>query len=203
MSRTDKDRPYWVQAQDNTLRTRERHDHDSFGRTYSRLKVRGEKTLIEYGEHVWIQRYSRQTPGMTPEEHKEAHRWDYWRSPYFEVARGHLRWYFERRTRYEYVGRVETQVSYADYCTIDEFDLPYFRHEPKPCDRMLDYGYSYWNDRRGAEDRALYYHRPARRAARQAMHNYVGEYNTFGEVDDSAWQDYQTRHVPWGGGYWD
>lgn len=196
MSRTDKDRPYWVQAQDNTLRTREYHNHDIFGRTYSRLKVRGEKTLVEYGEHVWILRYQYETPGMTPEEH-EACQDHYWTR--IGWAHGGLRWFFERRARYEWVGRVEVPVSYPDYCTIDEFDNRRNGWR-NPCARYISYR---WYDRRTAEDRGLMYHRPARQASRQAMQRYVEEYNTFGEVDDSAWQDNQHRHGPWGGGYWD
>lgn len=51
MSRTKKDRPYWVRANDKTERRVARHDHDRIGRYY---KYYGQSVVYQYEDECTI-----------------------------------------------------------------------------------------------------------------------------------------------------
>lgn len=210
MSRTDKDRPYWVIQNDRTLGTVEHHDHVYRHWRGYRITKRGERTLVPYGEPTWILRYSHQTPGMTPEEHETArYMGEFGRSwrpnPDFTSSQGRLRWYYEQPMRYEWVGRITEPVEEFERCTIDEpyQDWRRDKHTSQPCTtevprHAVNTGWDYPKSWQRQE-----YHRQTRRAKRTAMRNFTVEYNTHGDVDDSTWQDFQTRNAPYNGGWWD
>lgn len=210
MSRTDKDRPYWVIMNDRTLGTVEHHDHAAPRyRPYSRVVERGERMLAPYGEYVWIFRHKDGTPGMTIEEDREAFPPRFW--PIFGEASylcrtGIKRWYYERRQRFEWVGRIEEPIEVRE-CTIDEPYLPWrrYRYYWQPCSvepYRHNKPHSYYQRPPNGQARKND-ERSRRRKVSPAMKRFADEYNTYGEVDDSAWQDFQHRHTPLGGGYWD
>jgi hypothetical protein len=201
MSRTDKDRPWRVRAMDPTEPREARHDHLHLGGTRKRYVHTGkvERVLVEYGDPVWILRDKHDTSGMTHEESVNAiPRRVYWGAPLAPIpCREHLRWYFEKRTSYRYTNQTIVEEPLPDYCTIDEPDN---RHNP--CGYWIHYK-NYYLGHSMTEAVHIDYHRPERQRERIGKKNLRDEYNTFGDVDDSQWQDYQHRHAPGRGGWWD
>ena len=213
MSRTYKDRPYWVKMNDRRLGTVENHDHRE-RLFYRKVLERGEYQLVPCGEITWILRYSNETPGMTPEEYEESR---YPTAYYYQQAklfpphldpfvnRGHLRWYYEQPMRWEWVGRTYEDAAeigcdlgpwrsgrYRDQrnCTVDiyEHNRPYSR---------------YWYNRPPNKEMREQNERRRRRSAHQNIKTMRDEYNTFGDVDDSRWNETAPNHTPFGGGWWD
>lgn len=205
MSRTDKDRPYWVIMNDRTLGTVEHHYHlaSNYFRAYT-IVERGEYILVPYGEHKWILRRPDGYPGMTVEEDlKERFRyvgpWTAGLGPSRSV-----RWYYERPQRFEWVGRItRPREGSTEACTADQ---PYTRErqynncttEPYIENRPW---FRYYN--RPPTKERLSDNRQKRRHASTGLHNLINEYNTFGEVDDDDWSDKEHPHVRFNGGYWD
>lgn len=54
MSKTDKDRPYWVRANDNTEARFDVHDHNHFGHEYKFRNRYGVEVVIRVAEHCTI-----------------------------------------------------------------------------------------------------------------------------------------------------
>lgn len=206
MSRTDKDRPYWVIQNDRTLGTVEHHEHTNRHWRGYRITKRGERMLVPYGEPTWILRYSHETPGMRPEEYVASkylsRSYAYRRPTNVEdlFSRGHLRWYFEQPMRYEWVGRVIEEIEDTNHCTVDE---TYSRRAHQPCTTEVPGHIMRWYRDYPKSWQRREYHRQSRRAKHTAMRNFAVEYNTHGDVDDSTWQDFQSRNAPYNGGWWD
>lgn len=200
MSRTDKDRPYWVKMNDRSLGTVEEHDHIDRGyRNYYRTIVPGERTLVPYGEPRWFLRHTDGTPGMTIEEDIEARSSSYYYGRFFDpmlTRGGRLRWYYEHPQRYEYVGRVQVPVLISSgVCDIDVIPRSQREVWRKNCSveplRHLQPRYRDTPDKHSIN-------RSYRRSEGPAMLKMVKEYNAEGEVDDSQWQDFNPHHD----GYW-
>lgn len=197
MSRTRKDRPYWVIMNDRSLGTVEDHDHREVRyRPTQRVTNYGEKTLVPYGEPRWFLRHTNGIPGMTIEEDIDARApYSYWfRStpdPMF-VRSTNLRWYYEQPMRYEYVGRtVKYFEPHTETCDIDipirsSRDLwrnnctvePLWHRQPHTRSRL---------DTESRKD----LNRAYRRSSGPAMRKMVKEYNADHELDDSQWQDFK------------
>lgn len=205
MSRTYKDRPYWVIMNDRTLGTVEHHYHlaSNYFRPYN-IVERGEYLLVPYGEHKWILRRPDGYPGMTVEEDlKERFRyvgpWTAGLGPSRSV-----RWYYERPQRFEWVGRItRPREGSTEACTADQPHTrerqynncttePYIENRP---------WFKYYN--RPMTEERLQDNRQKRRHASKGLHNLINEYNTFGEVNDDDWPDKERPHVRFNGGYWD
>lgn len=202
MSRTDKDRPYWVVMNDRTLGRVEDHYHIFYGeKTYSRLVYRGDKIEYEpYGEPVWILRHKDGVPGLTREEDAKQHRAPLWGYPPLRARS--LRWYFECRVR-EVRDNVYREITVpANYCSIDE---PYAKDVYLNCDVRPYYvntpGRSWYSRPKDKQDRVRN-ERRRRRVASQKVSQYASEYNLHGDVDDSLWAEYAPRHTPFKGGAW-
>lgn len=205
MSRTDKDRPYWVIMNDRSLGTVEHHDHIARNYYFNTIIVeRGERMLVPYGDHAWILRHPDGYPGMTVDEDR-AERFRYV-GPWNIDLGPHkpLRWYFERRQRFEWVGRItRPRKPVSDACTIDEPYTKDFRFNNCTTEPYKENTpWFKWYNRPPTHDR-LDDNRKKRRHASQGLHNLINEYNTFGEVDDDDWPDKEHPHVRFGGGYWD
>jgi len=54
MSRTDKDRPYWVRANDHTEARFEHHDHLKFGYEYEYVNTRGKRVEVKYADYCTV-----------------------------------------------------------------------------------------------------------------------------------------------------
>ena len=209
MSRTDKDRPYWVIMNDRTLGRIERHDH-RFQRDGHWIGGKRENYRLEpYGDLVWIQRYSNETPGMTPEEHTDYRRRGNWSALRYTLVihEGHLKWYYEQRQRETYdVVKEPKWIPEATECTIDRpySDWRRYRYVADNCCDVVVPDRHVWGAYEGpvTQERVLD-ERRRRRAASTALKGMVGEYNTYGDVDDSQWLEMAPRNSPFGGGYWD
>lgn len=205
MSRTHKDRPYWVIMNDRTLGTVEHHYHiaSNYFRSYNIIE-RGERLLVPYGDHKWILRRPDGHPGMTVEEDLKERfgrfgPWTYDLGPSKPV-----RWYFEQPQRFEWVGRVtKPREASTEACTVDQ---PYTRerlYNDCTTEPYTENGpwFKYYN--RPPTKERLADNRQKRRYASTGLHNLINEYNTFGEVNDDDWPDKERPHVRFNGGYWD
>lgn len=198
MSRTNKDRPAWVIQNDRTHGVVEDHNHLRLGVTHTRTITRGERLLVECSDYMWFLRHADGTPGMTVEEDADER---FHHPTWGSVRTGGLRWYYERPVRFEWVGRTEIEVVAPDYCTVNDWVSRESSYWSIPC--SLEPARRRHRCDTTKEMRRRGYHAPMRRRANAAMHQFVGEYNSFGDVDDSTWQDTQHRRAPFGGGYWD
>ena len=216
MSRTDKDRPYWVIMNDRTLGTVEHHNHDlpRYGGGRFLVDKRGEYTLVQDDEPQWFLRYKNGTPGMTPEQDK-AYRYPYGYRPYLSrfydpqpsgtlsLCEPVLRWYYEKPQHPEWVGRTYKEVSDPSECDLGPYPSDRWKShryqctvEPYSHNKPYRRWYAPGKDFRRIENGK------DRTRKRAGMRNFVKEYNTHGEVEDT-WQDFQHRHAPVGGGWWD
>lgn len=209
MSRTYKDRPYWVIMNDRSLGTVEHHDHDSHWRRMGRYRIieRGERQLVPYGEHKWFLRHTTGTPGMTADESVEA-LYPYCTRYYKHIVSltsGNLRWYYEQPQRFEWVGRVAEHTEYSDDCDLG----PYRRggySEQRLCTveptRENKPGLHYY-DRPPSKEFRKANEKRRRRNASVAMRQAVVDYNTHGEADDFDFAETAPPHALFGGGWWD
>lgn len=210
MSRTRKDRPYWVMYNDRTLGIVEKHNHTPRRYPYRKIIEFGERKLVPYGEFKWILRHTDGTPGMTvDEDFYELRRFPYniWKREELPMLSrsGRLRWYYEQPMRYEYVGRVESDHDNRrnGECNIDQARTRdthwYWNCTIEPHWYKIPWKKDYGPDK---DDRKFDRHK-RRQHTRRTLDNMVKEYNTTGDVDDSVWLETTTRHTPFQGGWWD
>lgn len=208
MSRTHKDRPYWVIMNDRSLGTVEHHDHrDVLRLGHYKIVSRGEPQLVPYGEHRWFLRYAHGTPGMTVEEDMDV------RDPYgvrhFDRSvvshRGNLRWYYEQPQRYEYVGREVVEIDSDSRCDLGPHQPGGYLSQPtctvEPLRKNTPYLTSFNRPRSKKESKNS--ERSRRRNTSREMHRMVGEYRS--NMFDANFEIKETAppHSPFGGGYWD
>lgn len=204
MSRTKKDRPFWVVMNDKSLGIVEHHNHTPKDfETRLRTRKRGERVLEPYGDVQWILRYSDGTPGMTVEEDmEENHRWCLCLGNRHYA--GSLRWYFEQPQRYVWKDREVVPIP-SEGCNFrDDMHGENFMNSNRPC-YVEPPAYkhpfrNYYNRPRDAEERKKN-ERSRRRASSQRMHALAVEYNSTGSVDED-WSETAPSHAPFGGAWW-
>lgn len=85
MSRTDKDRPYWVKANDETLLRAPRHDHTSLGIFFSQYLI----GVSQYSDHCTIDEPVERN--WRDNENRIVPTCDYAPSVYHRLERSHTR----------------------------------------------------------------------------------------------------------------
>lgn len=194
MSRTDKDRPYWVKTNDPSLPRHESHYHEAFGRSFKRQRqarnsdgtpryeLKTESRIVLKENMGWYLDAARLDPNIPwPIQHK----------------RDELRFY--TRETYDYwVPLYERMVTrtYADHCTIDEPNHGQPRHIINPCSYSLDYWYfSPWGG--VSKDQRSEFNSMKRRSQRDELKTYVKEVNAmddWSDLDDSQLNNDRHRH---------
>lgn len=179
MSRTDKDRPYWVKCNDETLLRYTDHDHINLGRTYYRsVPVRDADNHIVYE----IVEATRSVFRYGAADREGVSEWDV---DQYQYNTGDYKKYAHlyRDETYEYarplVRRVPI-VSYKDYCTEGEPRTKNGRSD-NPCGSHL-IGYYSERPTKGQRDEYNSHHRAKTRDTLKALTKQA----RWAEIDEDA-----------------
>lgn len=208
MSRTDKDRPYWVRCNDATEGRHVVHHHEWAGRPIfaSRLKRDENGKVVTEKRSVWI-------AGHKIYHYADGHvqtvpqNW-YGRKQYAFYDKAELLHIIIEPSHYENrefptyelveVGR------YPDECTIDRPREAWSRELHKLNDatcwvELETYVVKPWRHRPAKKDKHIY-HSGARASELANNRNVAKTYNAGGDVEEFDWEDYiprQQRHIGW------
>ncbi len=208
MSRTDKDRPWWVQ---NFQDGPELYDHDHRSGKCIEESLDYAKWSQHRGRHRDCKKYLTWTEYCTKAEayvghkknphptHGERNYGKCWvtmcdHRPYNWVTREHhYTSICSDAYRHQCAGHREHRWDYSIPCTCDDFP-------PRPtCDRIAvdnKNGSRRWRYTWGgvpSEFVRTYYHKPER-ARERNLHDYVREYNTYGDLEDGDFENRQARN---------
>lgn len=190
MSRTDKDRPYWVKRNDPTLLRYIDHDHLHFGEErYINVPVRDENNEVIMEEVTKTRRTFRYyAAAKNNVSESEA---------YFGNINGKYDYLWAEEEYSALVPKTKRILAYkvADHCTENE---PVASNSVElgvkviaPCDPwlLIDKSYSNVNKARRQE-----FHNMERRSSRDHLTKYVKEVNTYGYDED--FNDDDTPFLP-------
>lgn len=208
MSRTDKDRPYWVRCNDATEGRNVVHHHEWAGRPIfqSRLKRDENGKAVTTKRPVWVPprksyHYADGTVKVVPQTWYGMNN----QSSYEESELLHVFYEPAHHENREFPAYEQVEVGrYPDECTIERPREPWSRERHTINDatcwvELETYVVKPWRHRPAKKDKR-FYHSGARTSELINNRNLTKVYNAGEDVEEFDWEDYiprQQRHMGW------